>query len=228
MGYSIAIRVSSEVQRKRMIAFMGKHYRKWSDVIEEGKSISSGEATDDLSYDHAKKALGFDYASHLHGWERLYVYSALRWMALKVGDRKRRFDKDTVDPPLFKKPVPFMVYDGYEFWPILVCQNEREALKLPKGQRWCSVDPYGVYISEKTSESIVTACEDLFLDKKLYAAFGNEVLKTIGQAPEESEARSRWIKKNQAIRAKHCKPEIKRMLPKVRAELSRLDQLWEG
>src|SRR5690349_4830227 len=118
MGYSIAARVKSKDKAERMIRFVAKNYRPWSSVLGKGKSISASEVTDDLSYDSAKTALGFDYASHLNGWERIYVYSALRWICLKIGVRKRRFKSDAVTPNIFEKAVPFMVYDGYESWPI--------------------------------------------------------------------------------------------------------------
>ena len=113
MGYSISIR-TNPVKKDRMLAFLGKHYRKWSDVTGVGESISSGNPTDDLSYDSSTKSLGFDYASHCQGWEQAYIYSMTRWMAIRIGQRKTRFKQDTVNPNVFPDPVPFIVYDGFE------------------------------------------------------------------------------------------------------------------
>src|SRR5271169_2699144 len=97
MGYSIAVRARNQKLRKRMVAFMAKNWRPWSDVLGEGESISSRPglgAAGELDYDHAKDAVGFDYASHCNGWESCLIYSATRWMALKIGKSKSRFGKD--------------------------------------------------------------------------------------------------------------------------------------
>ncbi len=55
---------------------MAENHRKWSDVIGKGESISSRPglgAEGGLDYDHNKLAVGFDYASHCHGWESCLI-----------------------------------------------------------------------------------------------------------------------------------------------------------
>lgn len=231
MGASISIRVSGDKKRAKMLAFMAKNYRRWSEVFPEGrKSESAGDPSGDFA--RRRKDIGFEYAAHLYGWERIFVYSVLRWMALKVGDKKARFSKDEITPNVFKKPMPYMTYDGYAHWPIIVCASEKAALKLPDTQVWCAMDKYGLYISGHTSESLVNcACEELMFDPKYDKKFSAAFLKNGG--PPQGPARTdksfaAWRKKHLAIKARLSKPVIARVLPKMRDELKRLDKLWDS
>ena len=225
MGYSIALRVRNVTLRKKMLAFMGKHYRKWSDVIGKGKSISAGNPTDDLSYDHAKRALGLDYASGCGGWERAYVFSVTRWMAIKVGERRYSFSKDDGTKTKFASKVPYIVYDGYESWPILIVKNVEEIEGIPESWRWCAMDKYGVYIWAKAHESVVTAALDAMLGDTVWKALSRDLAK-LGHRPDDPKKHKAWLEKHKAVKAKHAAPEIKRVMPKLRAELAMLDKLW--
>jgi hypothetical protein len=227
MGYSIGIRVSNPKLRKKMLAFMGEHYRKWSDVIGKGETISSGNPTDDLSYDSSSKALGFDYASHCSGWESCFIYSMTRWMALKIGDHKSKIKREGEKTWVFPKPVPYMVYDGFESWPILVVASLKGALRLPKDKQWCAMDKCGVYIAPEVNHILTHHCSDIFgspaYDKMMKAM---AKLKRPEHNPDDSTAYDAWMEKREAVKVKYMRPEIDRMLPKVRAEIHRLDKLW--
>ena len=217
MGYSIAIRVSSVKKRAKMLAFMANNYCRWNLVWGKGESISAGNITTDLDYDtSAKTALGFNYKSHLRGWERVYVYDVLFWMALKVGNRKSRF-KDGADKPFVSPtPLPYVVYDGCDVWPVLSCASETTIKKLPGAKTWSVVDQFGV---EYPSTSLTYACTPT---KALL-----EALSKIPR-PKKSSGPSweAWSRKWQATMFKFMLPEMKRMNSVIRKELMRLDQLW--
>jgi hypothetical protein len=231
VGYSIAIRARNPKLRKKMVKFMAKNFRNWSDVLGEGDSISSRpglgvEGT--LDYDRAKDAVGFDYASHCHGWESCLIYSATRWMAIKIGKTKSRFQKDAVTPNIFDKPVPFMVYDGYQAWPIIVVRDLKEAMRLPKTARWCATDKLGVYIGPEVNRILTTYAERVFFDKKLSEAMGRETGKLLKNRPTGGKEYDEWRERYEAVKVKFMKPEIDEMLPLVRKEIARLDALWEA
>jgi hypothetical protein len=228
MGYSIAIRARSTKLRKQMVQFMRKNWRKWSDVLGDGDSISSRPGLGDegaLDYDNSSDAVGFDYASHCHGWESCLIYSQTRWMALKIGKKKRRFQKDAVTPNVFDEPVPFTVYDGYQAWPILVVDNLKEALKLPKTLRWCVTDQLGVYIGPEVNTILTGYSESLFFDEEVAAAFSKDLA---GILPLHATNFVEWRDKKLALQVKHAGPEIKKMLLIVRKEVARLNALWEA
>jgi hypothetical protein len=228
MGYSIAIRARNPKLRKKMVQFMAKNVRKWSDVLGAGESISSRPGLGEegsLDYDRSSDAVGFDYASHCHGWEQCLIFSTTRWMALKIGKKKSRFKKDAVTPNVFDEPVPFMVYDGYESWPILVCKNLKEAMKLPETARWCATDNLGVYLDPEVNNILTSYAEEMFFDEKMHAAFQRDMEKIKHLHDKNFE---QWRDKAMKLKIKHMSPEIDRMLPVVRAEIRRLDKLWEA
>lgn len=109
MGYSIATPVRSEKAHREMLAFLKENYRPWGKVI--GNDDAGGyitEPTSDLSYDHSKRKIGFDY--NASGGERQYAFAIVRWIALKVGRRTAA-------------KTPYYVYDGHERVGILVRQE---------------------------------------------------------------------------------------------------------
>lgn len=228
MGYSIAIRARNKELRKRMVAFMNKHWRKWSDVLGKGESVSARPGLGDegsLDYDHSSDAVGFDYAAHCHGWESCLIYSQTRWMAIKIGKRKSKFSKDDVTPNVFPDPVPFMVYDGYQSWPILVVENLEEAMKLPETARWCATDKLGVYVDPEVNEVLTNYATEVFFDEAVAAALARDCAEILPLHATDFEA---WREKHIALKLKHARPEIDKMLPLVRAEVARLDALWEA
>ena len=221
MGYSLGVRTRSPKLAQKMLAFMGEHYRSWSEVIgSKTRSISTRPLSDDISYGQKKGIIGFDYASHCFGWERIYVFCLMRWIALRVGVRRSKFRLEERTIAL-SAPVPFISYDGNEDWPILVVGSIAEAMKVPKERRWCCTDTNGVYLNAQVNQILAIECEDIWTDEAMTKAFAEEMFNISKEDPDRRE-------KLQAVRAKYAQPEIDRMLPKVQAELERLNKLWEA
>jgi hypothetical protein len=226
MGYSLGIDVRNDRLAKKMLKFMGKNYRKWSTVLGSGpESVSTRELTDDISYGQRKGVIGFDYASHCHGWEQTFLFCLARWVALKVGRTKRKFEMEESSGKVFTfdEPVHYITYDGVENWPIIVVSDARAAMKVGRDRRWCCCDEYGVYINARVNSILAMRAESLILDPKVSKAFLSEHAK-LKVIPGDSGSRRRA----EALRAKHAKPEIDRMLPMVRNEIVRLDGLWNS
>ena len=214
MGYHLSVKAKSTGARTRMLAFMEANYKPWGNTA--GPVEPRG--TDKLV---------IEYSSCLHGLERIFVYCIIRWMALQVGKLRGHYNKDVVFPNKFNPPVPYMTYDGYEHWPILVCDKEPKAMSLPTTARWCATDKYGIYLSERTSESLLHAAMDAHIGRPSYDRLRKEVIEKIGHCPQEEKAKIKWLNAHKRIMTKHCQPEIHRMLRKVRKEIARLDQLWK-
>lgn len=116
MGYSVAIRCRTKKLRDEMFRFMDEHFDHPCTIMPEidQSAIRPNEkdkqnVSRKLEYDQGKIALGFDYSSWLSGPERFYLFSVIRWMALKIG-RKRHWKEFGTKP--------HYVYDGYETCPI--------------------------------------------------------------------------------------------------------------
>lgn len=215
MGYNISVKVQNKELQNKMIDFMKANYE------------SLGNMTGPPEKRHGNK-IAIEYSSCLHGEERLYVYSVVRWMALKVGTLKSKFNKTSVNPSVFDPPVPFMTYDSYERWPILVCASEEEAeAKWPKSLLWCCTDRLGVYLGERTSEfAILAMTEVIFTDEKKFALF-EAAMKELGPIPRgDNEKRTEWLEKKRVIQAGLCESEIRAILEKIRTKIGRLDELW--
>jgi hypothetical protein len=234
MGYSISMTARNKGDHKKMLAFMTKNYRSWADVLaeafpdvpREGTDVS--EVTDNLSYAKGSLELGVDYGPSCYGWERPYAFSTMRWMALKIGKKASKFSEDEVTPATFPEPVPYMTYDGDAKWPILVFNTEDEAMAaLPKTQWWCSADRNGVYLGAQTSESILTATEELFFDRIRGPELQAEV-KALGRKPSGGDAFIKWRDQRRDIRRKYAQPEIDKLLPVLQGEFERLTKLWDA
>jgi len=70
MGYSLTVEAQSEKLRNKMVHFMYANY----------KSLGSMAGPPEK---RGKKHIAIEYSSCLDGEERVYVYSIIRWMALK-------------------------------------------------------------------------------------------------------------------------------------------------
>jgi len=232
MGYSMGARARNATLKKQMLAFLDEHYRCWPQVMGEDEkhwwfNSSPPKGSPDLSYDSAKLALGFDH-SGLHGWERFYLFTVSRWIALKVGSRKRRFSRDTIEPCVLDEPTPFMTYDSNDHWPVIV-RTVKEAAKLPKGQQWCAMSPLGLPTGPRRFHKASSAALEALLDSKEL----DKVFKAIGADLEKSNYNSLpggtpRITLHEDIRLKHLKPRVIEGFAKVRAEMRRLDQLWSS
>lgn len=232
MGYSMGARAKNVALKKQMLAFLDEHYRCWPQVLGQDEehwwfNASPPKGSPDLSYDYAKTAVGFDH-SGLHGWQRPYLYAVSRWIALKVGPRKRRFSKDTIKPNVLDEPAPFMTYDGDDHWPVIV-RTVKEAAKLPKRQQWCATSPLGLPTGPRRFHRATSyALEAMLGEKEL-----NEVFKAIAADLEKSNyvnlpGGQPRITVHENIRLKHLKPKVLEGFAQIRAEMKRLDQLWSS
>lgn len=213
MGYNLQVVAKTSKDRDLMFSFMQKNCESIRSMTGEVEA-------------RGKNKLAIEYSSCLHGEDRVLVYSIARWMALKIGALKGRYDKESVNPNKFDTPVPYVVYDGCESWPIFAFSSEAEAMEaLPESIWWCATDKLGVYLGEKTSKALVIAAsEAVFFSKERSVAFHEELAKKAGAMPEKS--RDGWLKKRETILARHCAPDIRKMINKIRKEVDQLDKLW--
>lgn len=144
MGYSIGVEARNSVLRDRMLRFTNREYRRHGQLLGMLKLPSYStepRAFGELSYSlaggaKAARVLGLDYGSGLYGFEREYAYAVVRWMALKVGARRRVF----TDPALtFPRGVPCLLTED-SVWPIVVSPKTTVAPELA----WCCTDELGV------------------------------------------------------------------------------------
>jgi len=131
MGYSVTVSARSSRLKDQMADFLSDVYRPWTDI--------SDEDVDDAQFDgplHMGKAsLGFDYTSE-GGPEWEYSFAFIRWTALKIGRRRRRFG-----PHLFKTPVPFIMPPAGPR-PVLI--DTEWPRHPPEPYECCVVDQFGL------------------------------------------------------------------------------------
>lgn len=88
-----------------MMKFLDENFRTFGDVIGEDGYYrikpTDIKPTDDLSYDHGKLRIGFNYAG-MGDIKRNYIYGVCKWISLKVGRKKK----------IKGKTVPYYVWDG--------------------------------------------------------------------------------------------------------------------
>lgn len=236
MGYSIGVRARSAKLQETMLAFLAVHYRNWAQITGGYDPQAVTDPTDDADYDNGKNFVGFNYGC-LSGYDRFWNTTTCRWIALKVGRRKRKFNKDVITPNELPEPTPFLTYDGYQHWPVIVCANPKR--NLAKGQQWCSTDKYGFPNNPKLYEEYATtaAHEVLNPDNREEEAAAQKAWKAFMEEAavknwEELElagkiTRQQWIDESNVLMAKHFKPLMEEAFKLMRAELKRLDDLWE-
>ena len=201
--------------------FLEANYRRYSTVV--GRNVDHDRAhlpTEDLSYDHGRLALGLDYQSGLGDWEREYVYDFCRWMAIRVGKTKAAFPKLSPKVPPFPEPVPYIIYDGDDPWPVLVGTTEENVKRDPKTW-WCCSDIYGVHNGPKAHLDLV---RNVMME--FFKEFGAAQEK-VGPWPDE-----RTDLHDEKIRAELLKnpkvgASIEGHLKPIRDELARLAKLWD-
>jgi len=103
------------------MSFLKKNFRRPKDLFGHGWESIRGPLINDLSYDHGKVKIGFDY-SCMSEDEHHYIFHFLYWVALNIG--KKIFYKK------LNGSFPYLVYDGDESWPILLKKNWEN--KIPK------------------------------------------------------------------------------------------------
>lgn len=222
MSYSIGIRTKSPGLQKKMLKFMQVHYRSWPAVLGDPKGNAyAGEPSDDLSYDRAKSVIGLDYGV-VSGWERVYAYAVVRWMAIKVGAIKSRYP---VVPKRTPQPVPYIVYDGYESWPVIVVETTAALKKLPQESRWCAATPLGMYadplryVDGDLVLELAEDCTQMFRD--IEAKVGS-------RGPNSGpKAHAAWVAKRHRLMMPYCRKKLRVQLKPLKAEMQRLEDLWD-
>jgi hypothetical protein len=233
MGYSLSIRVKSDQCRYKFLKFMQANFRHWSIVCGKEHSRWHGSAsdlTDDISYGKTKTSIGFDYQSGMRGFERDYLYSVVRWMALKVGDRKKRMVVDETDNGYmihqFSEPTPYYIYDGEPVLNPLLVVTEDQAIAFPKNLCQWAIDEWGVRVGPTAVYSRIGSCSGLIGEHR---AAINEELKAIGSHPPEDKAgEEEWFGKRLEVYLKYLSNEMDENVNLIRQEIQRLDRLWAG
>lgn len=116
MGLSVSVSIKSHRLKDKMYDFLREMYRSWPEVIDEDREGLFRGPDTELLYAHGQCIVGFDY-SEAPQEEREYNFAIMRWVALQVGRRRRRFRGEGVT---LERPVPYLVVGGYEAWPILL------------------------------------------------------------------------------------------------------------
>lgn len=137
MGYSVTAHAKDNPSLYKMWEFMQKYYTKPTTLFGGENCYSrlavnfgKGAQTEGLSYDRSRSAIGFDY--NAVGLERDYIFSVVKWMALKIG--KTKLIRNVGE-------VPYYVYDGHEKGLIFVESIWGD--KVPKEDRCCIVNDVG-------------------------------------------------------------------------------------
>jgi len=226
MGYSISVKVRHPKLLTQMLSFMETHYRPWWQVFNETPRSVFAELTDDVSYGDTKNTLGFDY-SCISGWEREHVYATVRWMALKVGKRKSKFEKLIVKPSgysdyIFEAPEHYYFYDNIET-PVLATSSEEEAKTLPGVLEGLATDNLGCPWPSSTGLLYAAMMASFDKDPAVGERYSEatKVLDSIGDPGVR-------LKKHRKIQAELAGDEVMRGRAIIRGDLERLDALWKA
>lgn len=220
MGYSIGLHARSKAQQRKMLDFMEKEYRPHWQIrdLKDYTTCYSSPPTDDPSYCHGKTIIGIDF--NCAGFERGYIHTLVKWMALKVGTQRSTF---TEPKARFKSPVPCMTYDGDSPWPILVKDPET----VPKKLRWCCVDKYGMRLHPSGAADYVFDLKDPDSYEKASREARRKLglPETPGYSPSSKEERELF---REAIDETQCIlwPQVQELLIPIRTEMKRLDLAW--
>jgi hypothetical protein len=211
----------------KFFCFMEENFLSWDKLSGKNPDEWHGSAsppTDDIF--KRPTSIGFDYQSGMFGFERDYIYSVTRWIAIKVGDRESRMSTDISDSELvlFQEAVPYYNYDcDAHNIPVLVVTEEQEA-SLSKRRRHWAVDPWGVRIGPS---SVDHQGDVLFW---VYGPDRDKILEEVsafGKMPmDDEDAQEVWLSKRREVYLKYLKPEIDESVSLIRREIQRLDGLW--
>jgi hypothetical protein len=178
MGYSISVNIRSVRLRDKMLAFLEENWRRWPELDggkrEDPAFASDPETGKDVSYNNGQKCnIGISYNACEP--ERDYIFQFIRWLAIIIG-KKKRFKG-------IKDPVPYMLYDGDECWPVLIKGKQ----KLDKGCEWA----WAIYDRYGTKQ-----IKDY--ETKIYGIFDLDVEKEFDKMRNE-------MKRLEKLWNKHCK-----------------------
>jgi hypothetical protein len=226
MGYSFSAPCKSKKARDEMFVFLQEHYRSWDlfvapykDELEavQGNGILMpfitldsrlrGPLTDDLSYDHSKFKIGFDYGAGFSDGERYWMYNFCYWIAQRVG-RRRTFKKQAPDCGA----VPYVLYDGHEAWPVLE-RSEYEG-KVGEDSEWLVDNGFRGMARQSDWE------EQMQRDKLQKAQDEGLEGEAMEKVKESVTAMLEWLA------GKRKGSELVDKI--VKSELARLTELWEA
>lgn len=166
------------------------------------------------------------YGSGLLGWDRVYTYTLIRWVALRVGSTRKDFGSDQEEGKTIYLPigVPFYHYDG-EDRNIAIFQADAPTPPPDKVKGlWVNVvDTDGVFVNPKEN-SLQFAATESFMGGPKEKAF-NKAFKALGE--QTSKNRTEWQRKWKALRWKFAKPEIDLHLPVLWKEMAELTKQWD-
>lgn len=221
MGYSVYIRVRDDSKRKKFLQFMQTNFRHWKEVSgQQGTEWhgSASDPTDDLY--EGKTAIGFHYQSGMFGFERDYIYSMIRWMAIVVGDHRSGLFSGGLN---LKGDFLFYGYDAEDLPSVvIVVDTKKDVEALPKEMRQWAVDKFGIRLSEDASVSMLSSClSNSIFDPKEGLRIELEAL-----GPNAEGDHDRWWAQFHEICLRHLKPEIDKNVELIREEIQRLDRLW--
>jgi len=237
MGYTISIPIKSKKIRVKFFKFMEKNFRHWSIITGKNPDEwqgSGGPPTDEVW--ERPTSIGFDYQSGMCGFERDYLYSVIRWMAIKVGDRLPEMKTDETDDDhevsvTFPQPVPYYNYDCEPFENPVLVVSENQIPTLDKNSRQWAVDEWGIRIGPTAIDhQIMSASEIMLKDGFLFNESPinemTEKVKALGQKPSNPDEEEAWWERRKTIQLKYLKPTIDENLTLIRKEIQRLGQLW--
>lgn len=151
MGYSIATPIKSNKLRDEMYSFLEENYREAHKVIGGDFSLSHLARDGEFSYDDGKCRIGFNYSP---SDEHDYIYSICRWMALRVG-KKRRLKK--VNPDV---SINYIVYDGNESWGVI----QEGTMEVNDKCKWMIADKFGWKTPKQWTRGYLAQFGQLLLD----------------------------------------------------------------
>jgi len=194
MGFSVTVAARSRLLKDRMADFLGDVYRPWSDIADDEDSSEF-----DGPLHHGKQGIGFDYTSD-GGPEWEYSYAFMRWTALKIGRRRRRFQSY-----FFDQPVPYTTTPTGTI-PVLV---EPDWGDPPEPYKCCVVDQYGLLTCPKPARDLAWYHIPEGSYERVSAIHSGQPSADIREALIES-----GIERARVV------------LQYIRAEIARLDVLW--
>ncbi len=220
MGASIGIHAVSAKARQRMLDFMAKEYRPhWQIRGYEERDCFSSPPIEDPWGIQGRSVIGIDYKGG--GFERGYAFVLTRWMALKISKTRSTFKDPKVG---FKKPVPYMIYDGIDHWPVL----QQPLSKTPKKLHWCCVDRYGLKLDPSSYDDFVFDVKGAPGRLNEARAEANKKFGIEGDWPwkdiKDEPPTLRWDIHDEWLRI--LWPEIQEVVAPIQAEMRRLDTAW--
>jgi hypothetical protein len=184
-----------------MLDFLLESYQPWPDILDgEEDSHFRGPGSVEGRATH----IGFEYHNHITP-EKSYNYAVLRWMALRVGRRRKQFREGS-----FNHLVPYyVVWPPGKFLTFPVIPGGDSDVYVPPPYRDFVVDPYGLLATDRTARDLAWRNIPEGTFERVSATHVNGTSKEIREALVQS-----GIERARII------------LQFIRAEISRLDALW--